>query len=229
MISVIVPTLNEEKYIEMSLKALKNQDYNGKYEIIVADGNSKDGTVKIAKNYADKIVSVKKRGIGAGRNAGAKAAKGDILTFVDADTILLPNTLKEIESAFKKKSLVVLSVVTLPMDYSLKSLLSWWFINTVSKNSCKYGKALMPGYCLSCRKETFDKIDGFNEELKSGEEIDMSLRMNKHGKAEMLDTTLAFTSTRRLKKWGPTYSAYKYFKGYILGKYLNKGGYEPVR
>ena len=90
-ISIIIPTLNEEKYIENTLKALKNQDYNGKYEIIVADGMSKDRTVKIAQKYADKVIKVKKPGISAGRNAGAGIAKGGIFLFIDADTIVFPN------------------------------------------------------------------------------------------------------------------------------------------
>ncbi len=64
MISVIVPTLNEEKYIEPTLKALKNQIYRRKFEVIVADSLSRDKTVEIAEKYADKVISVKKRTVG---------------------------------------------------------------------------------------------------------------------------------------------------------------------
>ena len=67
-VSVIVPTLNEEKYLESCLKSIKNQDYQGEYEIIVSDGGSKDKTLKIAKKYADKVITCDKKGIAYGRN-----------------------------------------------------------------------------------------------------------------------------------------------------------------
>jgi glycosyltransferase involved in cell wall biosynthesis len=60
-VSVIVPTYNEERYIKFCILALKNQDYNGEYEIIVSDGGSKDNTVKIARKLADKVIICKKK------------------------------------------------------------------------------------------------------------------------------------------------------------------------
>jgi glycosyltransferase involved in cell wall biosynthesis len=91
-------TLNEEKYIETTLLSIKNQDYKGKYEIIMVDSNSKDRTVKIARKYADKVIVTKRRGVSVGRNIGARLAKGEILLFVDAYTVLLPNVIRELLS-----------------------------------------------------------------------------------------------------------------------------------
>jgi len=70
-ISVIVPTFNEEKYIEATLKSIKNQKTDLEYEIIVSDCKSQDKTVSISRKYADKIVSTSKRTIASGRNNGA--------------------------------------------------------------------------------------------------------------------------------------------------------------
>src|SRR5437867_2701970 len=95
LVSVIIPSLNEENYIEKSLKSVKAQDYKNDIEIIVADSNSKDNTAKIARKYA-KVIVTKRKGISVGRNVGAKKARGEILLFLDADTILMPNVVSEV-------------------------------------------------------------------------------------------------------------------------------------
>ncbi|MEM4634093.1 MAG: glycosyltransferase family A protein, partial [Candidatus Anstonellaceae archaeon] len=74
--SFIVPALNEEEYIERTLRSIKNQKTSLKYELIVSDGKSKDKTMKIASKYADRLIVTSKKGIWIGRNEGAKAAKG---------------------------------------------------------------------------------------------------------------------------------------------------------
>ena len=82
MLSIIIPTKNEEKYLPNLLRSIKKQTFKD-YEIIVADNNSKDKTKKIAKRYGCKIV---KGGLpGKARNQGAKFAEGDILLFLDSD------------------------------------------------------------------------------------------------------------------------------------------------
>ena len=91
MISIIIPTLNEEKIIEKTLKSLK--ELKGDYEIIVSDGKSTDRTVSISKMYADKVVVYEgeaRQTIAMGRNLGASVASGEYLLFLDAD-IAIPN------------------------------------------------------------------------------------------------------------------------------------------
>ena len=103
MLSIIIPTLNEEDYLPWLLNSIKKQDFVD-YEIIIADAGSKDKTLSIAKSYGCKIVP---GGLPAkGRNEGAKAAKGDMLIFLDSD-VLIPHS-KFIENSlaeFKKKNL----------------------------------------------------------------------------------------------------------------------------
>ncbi|OYT33718.1 MAG: glycosyl transferase family 2, partial [Candidatus Aenigmarchaeota archaeon ex4484_52] len=76
LLSIIIPTLNEEKYIPLLLNSIKKQTYKN-YEIIVCDSHSKD-----------KCYSIDKKGPGHGRNIGAKYAKGRYLLFFDSDTII---------------------------------------------------------------------------------------------------------------------------------------------
>ena len=100
MISIIIPTLNEEKYLPLLLASIKNQAFK-EYEIILADAGSKDRTVEIAKQYGCRIIpggSPSK-----GRNEGAKVAKGELLFFIDADAVLPPK--------FFEKSLRVSTII----------------------------------------------------------------------------------------------------------------------
>jgi len=87
-VSVLVPTLNEEDYIEDCLKSVVGQKTSVSYELIVCDGRSEDKTREIAKKYAGVVVTSRKRSTGLQRDGGAKKAKGDYLLFVDADTRL---------------------------------------------------------------------------------------------------------------------------------------------
>ena len=83
MISIVIPAYNEERYLPILLDCIKKQTYKN-HEIIVADANSTDSTRQIAKKYGCKVVKGGMPGIG--RNNGAKAAKGEMLLFLDADS-----------------------------------------------------------------------------------------------------------------------------------------------
>ena len=80
MLSIIIPTLNEEKYLPVLLESIKKQKFEGDYELIVADAGSQDKTVEIARNFGGKIVP---GGLPAkGRNQGAAEARGDLFLFL---------------------------------------------------------------------------------------------------------------------------------------------------
>ncbi|MEM5794567.1 MAG: glycosyltransferase [Candidatus Aenigmatarchaeota archaeon] len=232
-ISVIVPTLNEEKLIEACLKSIKNQDYKGKYEIIVADGKSKDKTVEIAKNYADKVVIAEKKGIAIERNTGARVAKGEILFFVDADTILCFNTLSEISKAFKKKNVVGACCPLVPLSSKARDFLIYWLYDQLAKASIKTKTPHIAGGCCAYRKDAFEKIGGFNEKLKVYEDIDLSRRISKLGKIVFVENTIALTSPRRIEAWGRTKAAGRYIYSYLSyllrGKSIGYNKYKPIR
>lgn len=233
MLSVIVPTLNEEKYIENTLKALRSQDYKSEYEIIVADSNSKDRTVEIAKKYADKTIVIKERGISKGRNAGAAAARGDIFLFVDADTMLLFNGLTEIEKVLRKKNVVGVSCPIAPLSAQARDFIFYWIVNQLSKTSSKTKKAQVPGICFACRKDAFEKVGGYDESVETAEDYDLSERLSKIGKIEFTEKTLAFTSTRRFDRLGRFKHVEKslemYFNYLLTGKGISVKKYKPVR
>ena len=92
MLSIIIPTLNEEKYLPLLLESIKKQKDFFDYEIIVADAGSKDKTLEIAKNYG--CITVGGGLPSKARNEGAKITNGNTLLFLDADVILTNDFLK---------------------------------------------------------------------------------------------------------------------------------------
>lgn len=232
-ISIIIPTLNEEKYIEHCLKSILNQNYRGKFEIIVADAMSKDNTRKIAKKYADKVLLVKKKGVSAGRNEGAKTAKGKILLFIDADTILPFNALEELSKPFKNKNVVGTTCAILPLSGRNVDIFLISAFNQLVKVSIKANKPQVAGICCAYRKTAFEKVDGFNEKLVFSEDLDLSKRIAKLGKIKFVDKTVVLTSVRRFEVWGRKEAVKKYLSywlKYVLAKKpISIMKYRPIR
>ncbi len=232
-VSVVIPTLNEEKFLERTLRALKNQDYQGRMEIIVADYKSRDSTRKIARNYADKVLSVKRPGIGAGRNDGAKHARGEILLFIDADSIAMPNVVSELVKVFRRNNVVGATCFLLPESTKNEDIILLLIYNNFIRASLKTKKACMTGSCTACRKESFEEISGYDESLKTLEDFEFAERLRKLGKLVFVDKTFIVSSMRRAVRWGRLNSVRNYltlYLNHLTGrKIFNKIKYNPVR
>jgi len=87
-ISVIVPTYNSAKTLASCLESIKNQDYLGESEIIIADGGSTDSTLEIAQKYTDNIYTNPLKTGEAGKAVGVKHAINEIIALIDSDNIL---------------------------------------------------------------------------------------------------------------------------------------------
>ncbi len=112
MLSVIIPTLNEESHIEAVLRDLLPQLSEGD-EIIVVDGMSDDRTADIARKYGARVVSQPRNGNGIAKTEGAKAARNDIIVFIDADSRLPPGFTQRIRGHFRDPGLLLLGGLTL--------------------------------------------------------------------------------------------------------------------
>lgn len=205
MLSVIIPTLNEEEYLPILLTEIGKQNFKD-YEIIVADGNSRDKTVEIAKGFGCKIV---RGGLPAkARNEGARAASGDIFLFLDADNIYLPpGFLKKLLEEFEKRKLDVASFPIYPkgnfFDYLAYGAYNK-FVWLTQKFSPYATNAVL------ARQEIHREIGGFDEEIKIGEDHVYAKRASKVGKFGFIKTEPVLTSARRLERDGrfKTYSKY---------------------
>ena len=109
--SIIIPAYNEERYLPRLLESIDTarSNYSGgrdAVEVIVADNCSTDRTAQVAANHGARVVPVAKRRIAAARNGGARAAVGEILCFIDADSALHPQTFNAIDQTMKTNSYI---------------------------------------------------------------------------------------------------------------------------
>lgn len=230
MFSVIVPTFNEEKTLENTLKALKNQSFKD-FEIIVKDGGSTDKTIKIAKKYADKVVCKSDFSAADARNQGADYAKGVFLVFVDADTELPKDTLETFASLFQSSMEIVGgSCRKIPQDGDVIDRIIYEFVNISTFASYYLHIGGAHGNCMLIRKNVFKAIGGFNPKIKIAEEQELVRKAIRFGKFTFLLDTCVFESSRRIRTWGRL----KLYMTWLLGtfqsfKAFEKQEYEKVR
>lgn len=227
--SVIITAKNEEKFVELCLRSIANQTFKD-FELIVSDAKSRDGTVKIARRYADKVV-VKKTNVAEGRNLGASRASGDVLVFVDADTILLPETLAEVMKAFKDRKVVGASCPVLPLTVESRFVWVYMFYSNFARMSIRMRKPQIAGLFCAYRRDAFEEIGGFDEKFGVLEDFHLSRRIASLGKIKFVESTLVLTSHRRLKAWGartPARYVHAWLK-MLRGRSFSYGWYKPIR
>ena len=227
-VTVVVPTLNEEKYIESCLLSIKKQSYKP-HEIIVCDGNSEDRTRQIAKKYATKVIIEKRRSAAAERQKAANMAKGEIIAFIDSDTIAEKNWLKKIVEGFNPGVVAVYGRVLMRDGSRIDNMLAKLFTPYIRFTDL-IGRPAVAGMNMAVRKDAFQKTKGFNLKLKTAEDIDLFNRIKTQGKIRYVDA-ITYTSARRLKRWG--YKKFFFFHATNLIKYTLTGKsqqeYEDVR
>lgn len=200
--SIIIPALNEEKYLPKLLESIKKQEFQD-YEIIVADAGSKDRTVEIAKNFGSIVV---RGGLPAkGRNEGAKIVRGDLLVFLDADVALPAEFFSKALAEFSKRNLGVASVTLDPQGFFARILYAVFYNLPI----VLLAPVLAHGAgCIIVKREIFDKVGGFDETIALAEDMYFVRQARKFGTFGILLSTKIFGDTRRLKKdgWMKTYA-----------------------
>ncbi|MGB9598505.1 MAG: glycosyltransferase, partial [Minisyncoccales bacterium] len=196
LISVVIPAYNEERNIGQCLAALKKQDFPSKnYEIIVVDNNSTDKTAQIARKMRAKVVFEKTQGYVFALRRGCSQAKGEIIAITDADTLVSKDWLKKIYQAYQKNPQVVClggraiykPKVPLAVLMELLFALGGWILK------------LFPGFNLSIKRDVYQKIGGFREEVNFDTDVDLCLRARREGKMLFLWNNPVVTSSRRFR------------------------------
>jgi len=207
MLSIIIPVLNEEKYLPLLLKSIKEQSFSQRYEVIVADAGSKDRTMEIAKSFGCFVV---KGGIPAkGRNEGAKIAKGDLFLFLDADIILSERFLENSLSEFKKRKLAVASYCLTPRTNNLLFKLAFNFV--YNNFIVVFQRILAHGAMgILVKKEIFEKVGGFDESVKLAEDHYFVRMASKFCKFGIIKSAKIFITLRRFEQDGYWKTFFKY-------------------
>lgn len=212
ILSIIIPTYNEEEYLPVLLESIKQQDFSD-YEIIVADADSKDNTVKIAEEYGCIVVE---GGIPAvGRNNGAKVAKGDYLLFLDSDLKLTEDYLAKVIYEFKMERLGIAITQMKPLSKKTEDKLLHDLANLFMISVEKIKPHGAGCYGIIAKRELHERCGGFNEELTFGEDTEYIERLAKKERFKVLRNAKIGVSTRRLEEEGLATLAKQYGKSTV--------------
>ena len=205
--SIIIPALNEEKYLPHLLEDLANQTFTD-FEVIVVDGNSDDQTVTKAKAFKAKLPSLTiltspKRHVCVQRNLGAKSAKADILIFSDADNRFPPYFLQGIKYRCELEKVDILSPLIAPDINTPQNKMIASAINLFLDLQMSVNPHFLLEACVVIRKECFNTLKGFDESTNYGEGTVFMDRAMKYGYLATIIKDPTYTySFRRLKKFG---------------------------
>jgi len=198
--SVLIIAYNEEKYVGKCIESILNQTQKPD-EIIVVVHNSTDKTLEIAKKYGCIIIP---GGLPAkGRNEGAKIAKGELFFFCDADVVLPDNFLKKTLAEFKERNLDLASFCLVPLP---RSKISYFLMNIFYNQPIILLENALPHSAVGIlvKKDLFEKLSGYDEDIKLAEDHDLGRRAQKlfRAKTGIIKSTEIFVSDRRFRTEG---------------------------
>ena len=197
MISFIVPAYNEETELPSTLAAIRAAGFGAAqpFEIVVVDDASTDATLKIAKQNGARVVSIDRRQIAAARNAGARAAQGEYLFFIDADTRINQTHITEaiaiLDAGYAGGSARGVMEGFIPL---------WSRILLHAFCTVYFGLNLGAGAFLFTTRCNFEATGGFDEQYFAGEEVYFSLALRKLGRFKVLREPV-LTSGRKLRMY----------------------------
>lgn len=193
LLSIVIPTLNEEKYLPRLLRSLMAQSPKDVYEVIVVDGCSVDRTVEVARRLGAEVL-VKRSNIAEARNIGASRAKGRFILFLDADTVV-PRGFIEDVIEMVKKGVRCMVFRPEPLEHSgfllarIGYTLGWILCRLRLTNPCYMG--------LAVDKTVFRRLGGFDRRLVYGEDLDFLWKVSRIVKVHYPKHITVYNSTRR--------------------------------
>ncbi len=174
LISVVVPAFNEERYLPRTLGCLQQaiEACGCQVELIVVDNASTDGTTEIAQSFGAIVVPERVHNIGRVRNTGARIARGDVLVFVDTDTIVPPHFLARVAEEMDGPTCLggAADILHRPASRLLRAYLATWRWIGIRKGMAQ-------GAAQFCRKSAYTALRGYDESQFMGEDVDFYRRL----------------------------------------------------
>ena len=224
LISVVIPAFNEELYLPATLSSLLDAISFCRcgVELIVVDNESADRTREVARSFGATVVHEAVHNISRVRNAGASVARGDVLAFVDADTIVPPYFLDRVAEAMGDPACIGGSpdIVQTPASKLLRAYLKAWRWLGI-----RLGMA--QGAAQFCRGSAFDILKGYDDSYFMGEDVDFYWRLRKlctkpGGHLSFLDDVKVVPSPRRFDHT-PTWRTFIWTNPVFIALFRKKG------
>ncbi|MEM8966989.1 MAG: TIGR04283 family arsenosugar biosynthesis glycosyltransferase [Bacteroidota bacterium] len=208
-VSIIIPTLNEEKYLSSTLECLM-QLKPPAHEIIIIDGTSQDYTQQIACSYPVIFKTSAKAQRSVQMNLGAEIAGGELLCFLHADTLVPLNLVERVRFTLLDEQIALGGFISLMkgnrtrwLTTSLNFIKTYLapFLYRPDRFFFHHLRLLFGDQAMFCRQTDFFHCGGFNDNLPIMEEADLCIKMNRVGKIKQINQTV-ISSDRRLAHWG---------------------------
>lgn len=220
IVSVIVPTKNSTRTLESCLLSIKNQTYKH-IETIVVDNFSTDNTPEIAQKYAEKFYS---RGPERSpqRNFGVKKSIGEYVVIIDSDMNLSKNVIKDCVEAFKSD--IRIAGIVIPEESFGQG---FWAQCKKLERSFYVGVSYMEAARFFRRSDYID-LGGYNEQLVSGEDWDLSQRMESKGRISSIKNYI-FHDEGKISLRGSVKKKFYYAKKFSAYKDSNKANHSITK
>jgi len=217
-LSVVIPTLNEERHVGSLLSDVFNQTRKAD-EVIVVDAGSEDNTISVVKQFPGVTLLAGSPPVAVGRNLGGKSAQGDVLIFLDADVRVSHDFFEDLLEAFEDRRLDV----ACPLYVPYRSTLAIRGVHAIFNQVLKASEKLMPsgaGHCLVVKGEIFRESRGFDPTLKF-DDLELIRRLSKGHRFGIVSERV-YVSDRRYKEHGVSKMVLTYLLMslvFVLGKY----------
>lgn len=179
-VSVVVPVYNEEKYIGKLLSSLTEQTFKD-FEVVLGD-KSADNTRKVVEGYKDRLdVRIEEPpvlGISRQKNYAASKAKGEILLFIDADTVVTPNAVEKVVEILERKDFGTGRAQ--PDSDRWYDHLGLYAFHLYALLRAVF-TPVASGAFIYVKKRLFEEVGGFNENMTFQEDFDLMDRLHKAG------------------------------------------------
>lgn len=247
--SVVIPTLNEEKFLPNLLESLAKQTVRD-FEVIVVDGMSKDKTVNVARSFAKKLPKLQvvvspKASLPFQRNLGAKKTSGEWLIFIDADSVLYPHFFERVIQYIEEEHPSFFSTWVSPDSKNPGDANIALFNNMVQETLIIWRRPFAPGPLTAVLRSVFDRVGGYNEAHAYNEDVEFSMRVQKENiPLHIIRETLYIWSLRRLRDQGTLKVVqqyllssfpillfkrpFKHMPGYVMGGHLYDKKKKPI-